>query len=120
MLAKYIIESSDEVINTHAELSNFISIPNLRKLTKDFAINNSDGTNAIIAKIKKEELALENGLDHSCDLCPTGDFGLRELLLMATLNRCLSNGGTSESLKIYLEELKRRQGSSFTLRIKNH
>ncbi len=71
----------------------------------------------------EEELALENGLDPSCDLCPTGDFGHRKLLLMATLNRCLSNGGTSESLKsgqIYLEELKRRQGNSFTLRIKNH
>lgn len=64
ILAEYIVDNESVMISSTQVLLNFISYPNLRRIVKNFAINNSEGVESIKkhigSKLKKlDELIIE-------------------------------------------------------------
>ena len=67
ILAEYIVDNESVMISSTPVLLNFISYPNLRRIVKNFAINNSEGVESIKKHIESKlkglgELIIEASL----------------------------------------------------------
>lgn len=60
ILAEYIVDNERVMISSTQTLLDFISYPNLRRIVKDFAINNSEGVESIKKHIESKVKELED------------------------------------------------------------